>query len=111
MSANKSGNQDLSDVINVQKPKAYNTRSNPKGSDNKNDSYIGYDSATSKKQQRKVNQKPPVAPNNRRVAAAEQEHIARSNLQVVVTPVTPFTPMEMDLEARLNHQAAQSANM
>ena len=89
MSAHKSGNQDLSGASNAQNTKAYNTRSNPKGLDNKNDSFDGYSSATSKKQQRKT--KAPVVPNNRRVAAAEQEYINKTQPQVIVTPVSPFT--------------------
>jgi len=109
MSAHKSGTQDLSGASNAQNTKAYNTRSNPKGLDNKNNSFDGYSSATSKKQQRKT--KAPVVPNNRRIAAAEQEYINKTQPQVTVTPVPPFTPMDMGLEDRLNYQAAQSAQM
>jgi len=49
MSAHKSGNQDLFGTSTVQNTKAYNTRSNPKGFDNKNDNFDDYSSATSKK--------------------------------------------------------------
>src|SRR2546421_9698769 len=107
MSAHNSGTQDFSGASNAQNTKAYNTRSNPKGLDNKNDSFDGYSSATSKRQQRKA--KLPVIPNNRRVAAAEQEYINKTQPQVIVTPVPPFTPMDMGLEDRLNYQVAQNA--
>src|ERR1044071_4655039 len=108
MSANNSGNQDLSGASNVQNTRTYSTRSNPKGIVNKNDNYDGYSSATSKRTQRKTNPKPPVVPNNRRVFAAGQE-ITKATQQQIVTPVAPYTSMDMDLETRLNHQAFQEA--
>src|ERR1043166_241081 len=99
MSANNSGNQDLSGASNAQNTRTYSTRSNPKDIVNKNDNYDGYSSATSKRQQRKTNPKPPVVPNNRRVFAAGQE--------LEKAAQTPYTSMDMDLETRLNHQASQ----
>src|SRR5947207_2694258 len=103
MSAHKSGTQDFFGASNAQNNKAYNIHSNPKGLDNKNDSFDGYSTATSKKQQRKT--KAPVVPNNHCIAAAEQEYINKTQPQVIVTPVPPFTPMDMGLEDRLNYQA------
>src|ERR1043165_1036499 len=108
MSANNSGNQDLSGASNVQNTRTYSTRANPMGLVNKNDNYDGYSSATSKRTQRKTNPKPPIVPNNRRVFAAGQE-ITKATQQQVVTPVAPYTSMDMDLETRLNHQASQEA--
>src|ERR1044071_2218197 len=110
MSANNSGNQDLSGASNVQNTRTYSTRSNPEGIVNKNDNYDGYSSATSKRQQRKTNPKPPVVPNNRRVFAAGQE-VAKAALQQIITPLAPYTSMDMGLEDRLNYQAAQDATM
>src|ERR1043166_6973896 len=110
MSANNSGNQDLSGASNAQNTRTYNTRSNPKDLVNKNDNYDGYSSATSKRQQRKTNPKPPVVSNNHRVFAAEQE-VAKTAQQQIVTPVAPYTPMDMGLEDRLNYQAAHDATM
>src|ERR1041385_5736096 len=108
MSANNSGNQDLSGASNAQNTKTYSTRANPKGIVNINDNYDGYSSATSKRQQRRTNPKPPVVPNNRRVFAAGQE-VAKTVQQQVVTPVAPYTSMDMDLETRQNHKASQEA--
>ena len=50
MSASNSGKQDFSGASNAQKPKAYNTRSNPKGLDNKNNDYAVYETVVNKKQ-------------------------------------------------------------
>src|ERR1051325_6319674 len=97
MSANNSGNQDLSGAFNAQNIRTYSTRANPKGLVNKNDNYDGYSSATSKRQQRKTNPKPPVVPNNRRVFAAGQE-VAKAAQQQIITPVAPYTSMDMGLE-------------
>src|SRR5439155_16442028 len=41
----------------------------------------------------------------------KQEYINKTQPQVMVTPVPPFTPMDMGLEDRLNYQAAQSVQM
>src|ERR1041385_5298922 len=108
MSAKNSGNQDLSGASNAQNTRTYSTRANPQGLVNKNDNYDGYNSATSKRQQRKTNPKPPVVPHNRRVFAAGQE-VAKAAQPQTVTPVAPYTSMDMDLETRLNHQASQEA--
>ena len=56
MSAQKSGTQDFSGASDAQKTRTYNTRSNPKGVDNKIDSFDGYISASSRKDKRKANQ-------------------------------------------------------
>ena len=77
MSAPNSGKQDLSGASGAQKPISYNTRS--KVFDNSNDGYQSYEAATSRRQQRKANPKPPVVPNNRRVSAAEQDILQNLN--------------------------------
>ena len=102
MSAQKSGTQDFSGASDVQKTRTYNTRSNPKGVDNKNDSFDGYVSASSRKDKRKANPKPPVVPNNRRVFAAGQEQLAQPQPQVVITS----NSMDLDLDTRPDVQAA-----
>jgi len=109
MSANKSGNKDFSGVLNASQNRHYETRSqsNQKSFSNKNDGYSSYESATNRKHNRKVQQKPPVVPDNRRVSAARHEqNYIQTQPQVVVTLVAPFTPMDMDLEARLSFPTA-----
>src|SRR5688572_6880122 len=116
MSANKSGNKDFSGgVLETSQNKHYETRSRStqKPLENKNDTYHGYESANSKKQLRKAQQKPPVEPHNRRVEAARQNQLREQKQpeqpqpQVVVASVAPLNLMDLDLDSELKDQAAR----